>query len=272
MTKFFREDTLWQALPDNNGYLVTISCKHVYFTDHQVRGRQVLPGVVFLELALIGAAKLFPNHTPCKIEEVAWLRPIICEGKEAKIQVLFSLETKLRLVFRINHGEVTCGFGCICFDNAEGIEHPTVQLTVRDRLIPHKNNQFSHHEIYQAFTRMGIVYGKYFRRINYVQRNTKTSMSWLSSDDGILMGWSSLMDCAFQSGMAISLGEHNDSLMPYSLGYLILHKTLPLNAQQHAFVLTEKLSPFRTNITIFTEKFNPVLSVFELGVKPSNLK
>ncbi|WP_353894629.1 polyketide synthase dehydratase domain-containing protein [Photorhabdus laumondii] len=147
-----------------------------------------------------------------------------------------------------------------------------VPLFVRDQIGAQTEDHFTREGIYQAFADMGIVYGSYFQRISYVQRRTNMALSWLSNYDGIFLGWSGLMDCSFQAGMAISIGERNDSLMPYSLGLLMLHKPLPLQGLGSVFVLTKKLSSYRTNITIFNEEYSPLLSVFDLGVKPSNLQ
>ncbi|MGL4487458.1 MAG: polyketide synthase dehydratase domain-containing protein [Yersinia sp. (in: enterobacteria)] len=273
MTQFFDAGGSWCLLSDASGYSVTLSHSHPYFSDHQVRGRKVFPGVAYLELALIAATKMYPALTPKALEDIVWLRPIICNEGEAEIRLRLLPISMNRIDFHIELAGQTCGYGCICGDSPRICQATSVvPLSVREKIGTQTQDHLPRVKIYRAFAKMGIVYGAYFQRISYVQRYSNMALSWLSNYDGIFLGWSGLMDCSFQVGVAISIGEHNDSLMPYSLGRLTLHQPLPSHALGSAFVLTEKLSPFRTNITIFDENYNPLISVFELGVKPSNLQ
>ncbi|MBU6955048.1 polyketide synthase dehydratase domain-containing protein [Hahella sp. HN01] len=270
---FFDTEGHWRSLPTGDGFRVSLRDDHPYFSHHRVRGWKVLPGVVYLELALSAVARARPDFTTGFVDEVVWLRPVLANTPETEIDVQLASISPTRIEFRIEHGGEMCGGGVLNAQAVSGRADPlATPLCVRSQVGAETRDHFPRSEVYAAFADMGIVYGPYFQRISYVQRLSNKALSWLSNYDGVFLGWASLLDCAFQAGMAISIGERRESLMPYSLGRLTLHRALPDQALGSAFVLTEKLSPFRTNLTIFDETYTPLLSVFDLGVKPSHLQ
>lgn len=270
---FFDTEVRWHSLPNEGGYRVILRDNHPYFSHHLVRGSKVLPGVVYLELAFSAVANGRPDFKTSFVDEVVWLRPIIANTPETEINVQLSPISPSRIEFRIEYGGEICGGGVLNAKTVSGrTDSLAAPLHVLSQVSGETQDNFTRNEVYAAFTDMGIVYGPYFQRISCVQRLSNKALSWLSNYDDVFLGWTGLLDGAFQSGMAISIGEHKESLMPYSLGRLILHQALPDWALDRAFVLTEKLSPFRTNLTIFDEAYVPLLSVFDLGVKPSHLQ
>ncbi|MGW1375426.1 polyketide synthase dehydratase domain-containing protein [Streptomyces sp. NPDC002446] len=244
-----------------------ISPDHTYLREHLVGGRRVLPGVACLEMALHGAARLHPDARTFAIRDAAWLRPISGEEPLDDLSVTFRSAPNAQSVdYTVTNRGATCGMGTLLFERQD--RAPAVGLEVRDEICVNTRSHLTRREIYAEFSNMGIDYGPYFRRNTYVQRYGQRSLAWLSHNDGTPMGLVNLLDCSFQSGMAISIGEHRDSLMPFSMGHMIFHAPARFPAPS-AFVLTEKLSPFRTNFTVFDEDYEPLLSVFDLGVKPA---
>lgn len=240
---------------------------HTYLKEHLVGGRRVLPGVACLEMALRGAAQLRPDATTFGVRDAAWLRPISGEEPLDDLVVAFrSAPGATQADYTVTKGGALCGMGTLLFERVE--RAPSVGLEVRDEICANTTSHLTRRELYEEFSNMGIDYGPYFRRNTYVQRYGQRSLAWLSHNDGVPMGVVNLLDCSFQSGMAISIGEHRDSLMPFSMGHMIFHAPARFPADS-AFVLTEKLSPFRTNFTVFDEDYGPLLSVVDLGVKPA---
>ncbi|MFE0810151.1 polyketide synthase dehydratase domain-containing protein [Streptomyces sp. NPDC058794] len=240
---------------------------HTYLQEHLVGGCRVLPGVACLEMALRGAAHLHPGATAYAIRDAAWLRPISGEEPLDELVVAFRSAPGARTVdYTVTNRGALCGMGTLLLDRLD--RAPAVGLEVRDEICAHTTSHLTRRELYEEFSNMGIDYGPYFRRNTYVQRYGQRSLAWLSHNDGTPMGMVNLLDCSFQSGMAISIGEHRDSLMPFSMGHMIFHAPARFPADS-AFVLTEKLSPFRTNFTVFDEEYGPLLSVIDLGVKPA---
>lgn len=247
-------DLLSTAEPDT--VRAVLDPEHIHLREHVVRGRHVLPGVVSLDLALRGAAERHADVAG--IADVTWLRPVF--------------DDELVLTFRgadytaTNRG-VPCGGGTFLLGTPD--RAPAVPLAVRDRICEHSRSHFTRREVYDEFANMGIDYGPYFRRIGYVQRHEQLSLAWLSNNDGIQLDLVNLLDCSFQAGMAISIGEHRDSLMPLALGQMVFHA--PVRAVGSVYVLTVKHSAFRTSFTVYDEDYQPLISVFDLGVKPATL-
>ncbi|MEU5959015.1 polyketide synthase dehydratase domain-containing protein [Streptomyces sp. NPDC047525] len=240
---------------------------HTYLKEHLVGGRRVLPGVACLEMALHGAARLRPDATTFAVRDAAWLRPI--SGEEPLDELVVALRPApgaTTVDYTVSNRGALCGMGTLLFEKLD--RAPAVGLEVRDEICANTTSHLTRRELYEEFSNMGIDYGPYFRRNTYVQRYGQRSLAWLSHNDGTRMGVVNLLDCSFQSGMAISIGEHRDSLMPFSMGHMIFHAPARFPADS-AFVLTEKLSPFRTNFTVFDEDYGPLLSVIDLGVKPA---
>lgn len=260
---------------------------HTYFREHLVGGRPILPGVVSLDLALRGVARLRPGSRVHGIADAAWLRPV--PGDAPLDDLVLELRTgpgKGTVDYTVTLRGARCGMGTLLLTRQD--RAPAVGLAVRDAVCENTRSHLTRREIYDEFSKMGIDYGTYFRRITYVQRHGQRSLAWLSHNDGTRMELVNLLDCSFQSGMAISIGEHRDSLMPFSMGHMVFHapQRIPLgpaadsavgagtaldvgSAVGSAFVLTEKHSPFRTSFTVFDEAYEPLISVFDLGVKPA---
>jgi len=255
------------ATGEPGGFRARIGPGHTYLREHLVRGRRVLPGVVSLEMALHGAARLHPGRRTFAIRDAAWLRPIPGDEPLDELSLAFRSAPDGKAVdYTVTNGAAPCGMGTLEFERQD--RAPAVGLDVRDAICANTRSHLTRREIYEEFSHMGIDYGPYFRRITYVQRHGQSSLAWLSHNDGTRIGLVNLLDCSFQSGMAISIGEHRESLMPFSMGHMVFHAPPPFSVAS-AFVLTEKLSPFRTNFTVFDEDYEPLLSVFDLGVKPA---
>ncbi|MFI1358015.1 polyketide synthase dehydratase domain-containing protein [Streptomyces sp. NPDC020898] len=255
------------AAGEPGAFRARIGPGHTYLREHLVRGRRVLPGVVGLEMALQGAARLHPEARTSAIRDAAWLRPIAGDEPLDELCLAFRFAPDGSAVdYTVTNRAAHCGMGTLLFEKQD--RAPAVGLDVRDAICANTRSHLTRREIYEEFSNMGIDYGPYFRRITYVQRYGQLSLAWLSHNDGTRMDLVNLLDCSFQSGMAISIGEHRDSLMPFSMGHMVFHVP-PLIPADSAFVLTQKLSPFRTNFTVFDEDYEPLLSVFDLGVKPA---
>lgn len=246
---------------------VLLDPEHAYFRQHRVRGRGILPGVACLEMALRGAARYRSGAQVAGIVDAAWLRPITGDERLDELVLEFRAASGAEAIdYTVTNHGARCGMGAVVFDRRDSA--PAVSLAVRDKICENTRSQLTRREIYEEFSNMGIDYGTFFRRITYVQRYEQLSLAWLSNNDGTRLDFVNLLDCSFQAGMAISIGEHRDSLMPYSMGNLVFHEP-PSAALSCAFVLTEKHSAFRTSFTVFDVDYEPLISVFDLGVKPA---
>ena len=254
------------AGPEPGTFRVAIGPDHVYFDHHRVRGRALLPGVACLEFALRGAAAEHPDAPVHAVADAAWLRPVLAD------EVGDGLDLTLRragdmVEYTVALDGRSCATGALLLAAPDPL--PTVSLEVRDRVGENTRSCLPRGEVYAEFAVMGIDYRRYFQRIAYVQRHEQLSLAWLSNSDGTPLELTNLLDCAFQAGMAISIGEHRDSLMPFAMGRMLFHRPLDL-PRAAVFVVTEKLSPFRTRFTVFDENYRPLVSVIDLGVRAAS--
>ena len=262
-------ETNFAVLDDLSGAQVVLSAEHPYFSHHKVVGHKVLPGVVYLELAMQAAKLLYPTFNIDSLEDSVWMQPIVCVAESVTLKVLLCVDG-FNLKYQLCDDDKVYAHGTLCQRSSVN-GPPSVGLDAREQVAQNSLRRISRRQSYQAFSDMGIDYGRYFQRINYVDIHHNQAIALLSDNDGSIITLANLLDCSFQSGMAISIGEHQDALMPFSLGILKFHQS-PERLNKHSYyVLTRKDSPFRTNITIFDEEYQPMISVYDLGVKATLL-
>lgn len=259
----------WYRQPQANTFMVEIPADHVYFSDHRVRGNKVLPGVVYLEIALEAVQRCFPTQSFTALDDCCWIRPIVCDTKQVSLEIALTISGE-QVKFDLTRGDTMYSFGYLRAQSGM-TKKIAVPLAKKEIVLNRSVRRINREDTYRAFSDMGIDYGHYFRRINYVDIYDNLACSLLSNNDGVAIGLANLLDCSLQSGMAILIGEHQDSLMPFSLGSMKLHRDINFDHLHSYYVLTQKNSPFRTNICICNDAYQPLISIFDLGVKPSQL-
>ncbi len=249
-------------------FSLNLPYNHHYFSHHKVRSTPVLPGVAFLEWALKALALFDPHFNPTQIQDVVWTHPITPDSIGARLRIRLEQTSKHTVTYQLFQDKIECGSGCFFSSHA----FPDPLLVPKINAHSSEKDHILHAQLYDAFEDMGITYGSFFRCVQGVQRHPGYyAEALLIPREGVELSWANLLDCAFQVGMAISIGQHRESLMPYTMGYLHFHAPIPSTPLTSAFVVTEKLSPFRTSLTIFDHTHTPLLSVCDLGVKPSHL-
>lgn len=248
------------AVPDN----------HPLLADHVVRGRRVLPGVACFDFAMAAIAARFPEFAVRAFEDCVWFRPVVDAGGGARLRIVLTMESATRCRFEIadEGGPTASGWASTVptipapWPAAAGIWRRVTEESVR---------RINRRTVYEAFSGMGIDYGRHFRRIHYADIHENRAVALLTDNDAEAMGFCNLLDCSFQSGMAISIGTETASLMPFSLGTIVFHAPIDFGASRSFYAVTEKTTPFRTSIGIHDEHGAPLASVLDLGVKPSRL-
>lgn len=262
---------VWNTQADQKGFSVQIAEQHPYFSEHRVLNNKVLPGVAYIELAILAVRKLYPNFTIASVEDGVWLLPIVATQELTNIDIRLTLiEESNHITYKIIQDTDVCGSGTI----KQKIENYTGDFLDFDQGMAIANaseKRINHNNIYTAFSEMGIDYGSYFSGINYVDIYQNKAFSLIKNFDGTPFDFVNLLDSAFQSGMAISIGEHQESLMPFSFRTLCFHHNHALITGDKYYVITEKKSLFRTEITICDQDLQKLISVIDLGVKPSLL-
>ena len=255
--------------PDSDRCEITIEPDHPFLDEHRVHKNKVLPGVAYFELAMIVLKNIGINKAILAIDSFYWLRPALVENGIMKLYVYVSeIKNGFQITFKNHEGKIL-SYGSFAIDS--NLSLPKEWLNeVKQDLLGDSKQRYSTTRIYEGFSNLGIEYGSLFRAIDFVEVCGNVSEAKLTL--GPERSMVSLLDCALQSGMAISLDSGIRGLMPFTLGALIIHDKFKIENINEVKVFTRKLSPFRTNIIVCDNEDKPLLSFIDLGVKGSALE
>ncbi len=252
-----------KSLTDGSELIVPIhlSRGHLILKHHIVGGLKVLPGVAHLKIALEYACLIAPFGDFNCIEDVSWLNPIICLND--CIDLVLYLKRNLKGVefsFRNYNGKIYSSGQISRKQHIFSKLIPTYENFVYDSSIDNVT-------VYNEFAKLGILYGGFFKCLTNTKIKDNLGMADIYSESAQL-NFINLLDCAFQSGMAISLHNNFRNLMPVSLGSLIINDDIKISCREHYFASTEKINQFRTSIKIANSKNDVIMFVKDLGIKP----
>lgn len=240
---------------------IRLSKEYLILKHHVVSGLKILPGVAHLKIALEYACLIAPFYGLNCIEDVSWINPIIC------------LDEYIDLVLHL-----TRDFDCVKFSfrNYNGKIYSSGKISKKlhtfSKLTPTYedfvcDSSIDNNLVYDEFADLGILYGEFFKCLINTKIKTNLGMADIYSESGQL-NFINLLDCSFQSGMAISLHDNFRNLMPISLGRLIINDGIKISCREHYFALTEKTNQFRTSIQIANNRNDVIMFVKDLGIKP----
>lgn len=240
---------------------IHFSKEHLILKHHVVSGLKVLPGVAHLKIALEYAHLIAPFCDLNCIEDVSWINPVIC--LDDCIDLVLHLTGNpdcIKFSFRNYTGKVYSSGRISRNLHAFSKLTPKYEDFVYDRSID--NNL-----VYDEFARLGILYGEFFKCLTNTKIKTNLGMADIYSKSNQL-NFINLLDCSFQSGMAISLRDNFKNLMPISLGRLIIKDNTKISCREHYFALTKKNNHFRTSIQIADNHNDVIMYIKDLGIKP----
>ncbi|MGI6668749.1 MAG: SDR family NAD(P)-dependent oxidoreductase [Acetivibrionales bacterium] len=209
--------------------------------DHRVKGRLILPGAAYLEMAYSAAKQVRPGSAVC-LERVVWLQPLELNGDEMDIRVVIK-ETGGGMRYEIlgeggnntiySKGEISIGNAYSPWKlDVEEIKARCGQILNADRL-------------YASFLDIGLEYGPYFRGVNRIWCGKEEALGLLTLPEGyeneadIHALYPALVDGALQTIAGIKAGNEKKDMqvmLPFSVERVEVLK--PLKAQTYAYVKT----------------------------------
>ncbi len=243
---------------------------HWLLADHAVRGHRVLPGVACFDFAIAAVTHGHPGFSVNAFEDCVWVRPAISAADGLHLHIRLIRESDVRFRYEIRDEDGMLSSGWMTSDPMISGPWPAAAAVWR-QVTEESVLRFNRRSVYEAFAGMGIDYGPRFRRIHYADIHENRAVALLSDNDAVPLSLCNLLDCSFQSGMAISIGKDSASLMPFSLGMLVFHTPIDFRESHTFYAVTEKTTPYRTSIAIHDVLGAPLVSVIDLGVKPSRL-
>ncbi|WP_064201988.1 non-ribosomal peptide synthetase [Brevibacillus brevis] len=204
----------------------TFDGQEFFLSDHVVKGKRILPGVAYLEMARaaadLAAGALEDEQCAMELKNVVWAQPIVVEDKPVQVHIGIYPEDNGDLRYEIYSEQQ--------IDQAESVVHsqgsvvfagitaaPTHNL---DALKAQCSYRTLHaNECYEAFQTMGLAYGPAQQGIEQVyvgegQVLAKLAMpSKVVETQGEFVLHPSMLDSALQSSIGLLLGTGDTAIL-----------------------------------------------------------
>ncbi|QOS80422.1 SDR family NAD(P)-dependent oxidoreductase [Paenibacillus sp. JNUCC31] len=252
-------------------YSSTFTGQEFFLHDHRIKGRAVLPGAAYLELARAavhlaqGTREYDLLHW--KIADVTWTRPFVVDQSEEDLHISVTPHDNGDIGFVVysspeetSDDPVIHSQGKFVLDNGDNylIEAPKRDI---DRIRLENNQRFDAKTCYQIFTETGLQYGPSHQAINYLYVSETTVLAELalpSSAEELrsFIMHPALIDAAWQATIGFNLAAggvtHNNKAlaMPFALDELVIWE----DCSEHMLAIVQ-YSP-RSGATSSVAKFD----------------
>ena len=222
-----------RELENRLGFSTIFTSETSYIADHSISGRVLLPGVVYLEWAIVAGERVASTsaHT---IRNVVWSYP--CEITRRKELIIQFDRSDRGWSFAVQAGDVNShpnsfASGLLII---EGQPAPPDRLDLSE-ISRRLTKRFEADACYEAFAARGIKYGPSLRGIRYIVCNREEALAWteLPSSMGRDFDQFRLHPCvveyALQAVVAflgIQRDEGAEAGIPIGIDELILHRPL----------------------------------------------
>ncbi|ATF14554.1 non-ribosomal peptide synthetase [Brevibacillus brevis X23] len=204
----------------------TFDGQEFFLSDHVVKGKKILPGVAYLEMARaaadLAAGVLEEEQFTIELKNVGWAQPIVVEDKPVQVHIGIYPEDNGDLRYEIYsepqreqaesviHSQGSMVFAAITAAPTHNLDGIKAQCSYRTL---HAS------ECYEAFQTMGLVYGPAHQGIEQVyvgegQVLAKLAMpSKVAETQGEYVLHPSMLDSALQSSIGLLLGTGDTAIL-----------------------------------------------------------
>jgi amino acid adenylation domain-containing protein len=204
----------------------TFSGKEFFLADHVVKGRCVLPGVAYLEMARVAVEHAVGNGNHgigIRLKNVVWARPIAVTDDPVNLHIALYPEEDGTIAFEVYGDDEYEKDEPVVFNQGsafliDDIEVPGLDIPSLKAKCDQKSMEAEH--CYEIFTAQSIEYGPGFRGVEKVYTGDGFALARLrlpssvseSSDQFVLHP--SLMDSALQASIGLYANIDNNCLKP----------------------------------------------------------
>lgn len=196
-----------------------------FLTDHLVRQRQVLPGVVALELVRQAFATRTGQQCNVRVSDVVWLRPVTMQQTMPDLTLEMTPIAEHRFEFKIRDSELADHVYAQGFAQAMLTSVPYVNLTMVRA--DSKLKRVSRQQCYEALRDMGIEHGPRLQAVTEINVGAGLALARLdmpvgTADCGYLLH-PAMLDSAIQASIGLVLGEGRSAgrtALPFALDAL----------------------------------------------------
>jgi thioesterase domain-containing protein/acyl carrier protein len=221
-----------------------------YLKDHLVGSRRVLPGVVYLEMAVAAGNLANRKSKVKKLTNLVWAKPITVSDRPVPVHIsLYPTPGQQQVEFKVStlddgERQVHAG-GKLTYQSEANIDSETVEIeAIQNRCV----ETWDRAKCYQLFQANSLNYGPSFQTIQTLHRNDTEALSHLRLPSELTNKFNdfvlhpSLMDGAFSTVVGL-MGKITESTpyLPFALGEVELLG--PLSETCYAYVSAAERSP-----------------------------
>lgn len=201
--------------------------KEFFLKDHRVKGRKVLPGVAYIEMAraAVAAALQTNGNRPLIIKNQVWESPIYIDKLPGKIYIGLAPVENSGIKYRIYSGN----YDGIAVIHGQGTieiveEKKEIKIDIKNLQNQKWGRVLPARECYEMFKRAGFDYGPAHQAIESVYLRENEAFAVLKMPDSVLetkeeyVLHPSMMDAALQSALCLipGIGE-GDTVAPFAV-------------------------------------------------------
>ncbi|PEU18951.1 polyketide synthase, partial [Bacillus wiedmannii] len=209
-----------------------------FLADHVVKGKKILPGVAYLEMAYAAVKQIAVKEEAqigIRLKNIVWIRPLIVGEQPLQVHLGLYPENNREFVYQVYSGSEEADSESILHSQGNAVlslieEAPTLNLI--DLQTRCNQTTLSSSQCYELFQSMGIQYGLSYQGIEKVyvgesQVLAKLSLpSCISDTQNQFILHPSLLDAAFQATVGLIVEsdvlpfsgiQHNKPVLPFAL-------------------------------------------------------
>lgn len=204
-----------------------------FFKDHQIKGKKILPGAAYLEMARAAVASTISDpKAVIHLMNLIWLAPVVYENSPMRVEIrLCPSEEPGELTFEIYSSQANEEEVIHCQGRAKILRQSTSPSIVLENLKKYGwKAELQSAECYRIFEKAGIDYGPGHRAIEKVYTSDHQAFSKLKMPDfspenlKLYFLHPSIVDAAFQTTIGLSAAQDSsEALVPFAIDRLEIY-------------------------------------------------
>ncbi|HML90355.1 MAG TPA: SDR family NAD(P)-dependent oxidoreductase [Methylomusa anaerophila] len=207
----------------------TFTGQEFFLADHIIKGRRVLPGAAYLEMARAAVEQAVedfqPGRTGIRLQNVVWVRPLAVGEQPVPVHISLYPEDNGEIAYEIYSEPENADAEPIVHSQGSAALSPLAAVPVRDIKVLQAQCSESilvAGECYEAFRAMGIDYGPGHRGIEMVYAGQEQVLAKLSLPAAVMdtkdrfILHPGLLDSALQAslGLVMAAGDKRGKVPP----------------------------------------------------------
>jgi polyketide synthase PksN len=202
-----------------------------FLADHVVKGKRVMPGAAYLEMARIAvenaAGLLKSDQHRIRLKNIVWARPIIVNDQPVQVHIGLYTEDDETIGYEIYSESEDVDADPVLYSQGIAVFSPIAEAPILDIKKIQKQcsqNSLTSSQCYETFRMMGMEYGSRHQGIEMMYVGSDQILAKLSlpssvsnTEDQFILH-PSMMDSALQASMGLMMGADNiKSALPFAL-------------------------------------------------------